>query len=169
MKNIKKDREKDREKAKYQAAVTTTTSNTKPGRPPEPKVKPTVIQAPVYTALMAPPQTLAQAPSAQQPHQAPASAAVQVPPIHLHLNQGGEVVYQPQGRGRPQNEGPPQRGRWRQGPQPEYNQCQQQANGQNQQRYQRQDIQCWGCGQAGHLQRNCPSNPWMELAAQIQQ
>ena len=150
--------------------MTTTTPETKPEPPPETKVEPTVTQAPVYTAVMAPPQMLAQPPAAQQPHYAPASTAVQqVPPVHLHPNKGGEVVYQPQGRGRPnQNGGPPQRERRQHGPQPGYNQCQQQANGQNQQSYQQQNIQFWGCGQTGHLQRNCPSNPLIGPAAQIQ-
>ena len=82
-KNIKK----DREKGKYQAAVTTAMPEAKVEPSPEVKTEPAVTQAPVYTAVMAPRQ--AQPHTVQQSHSAPAPTAVRVPPIHLHLSQGG--------------------------------------------------------------------------------
>lgn len=78
----------------------------------------------------------------------------QIPPIYVHLNQGGSLQ-QPTAGGR--RGGPPMRGRWRrpQGPQ----QSRGPPPGQTTLQYQSK-LQCWGCGQTGYMQRECPINPW---------
>lgn len=143
----------DREKPIPQAAVRVVD--------PEPEKGATedrVLQAPVITLAMAPQPAQQAAPAVPQVFPiAPAAGqlqAQQMPPIHVHLSPGGTIQQPMAGRGRG---GPPMRGRWRrpQGPQ----QPRGPPPGQVIQQYQSR-FQCWGCGQAGHMQRDCPVNPW---------
>lgn len=146
---------KEREKPRPQAAVSVAD--------PEPEKGPTVekvTQAPIITPVMAPqpvpqvvtpvvPQALPAMPPAGQPQ-----AQQNIPPIHVHLNPGGNIQPPTAGRGRG---GPMMRGRWRrpQGPPQPRGPPPGQAPPQYQTR-----LQCWGCGETGHMQRDCPINPW---------
>lgn len=128
---------------------------------------------------MAPPraQQSPMAPAGCPPQPAAPVPIPQIPPIYVHLSQGGGEVHQPaQGRRFPAG-GPPQRGRWRR-PQvqsqmrpsqahyqtyPAQQQPQGRSTGQN-----HPPLQCWSCGMTGHLQRECPMCPWVGPAAQWQ-
>jgi len=151
---------KEKEKPKHQAALTVVATPPTEGAP----TGEAVVQAPVVSPVIPPPTQQMQYPAAppvggalpQQTQPQP------VPPIHVHLNQGGGPQQATFGRGRG---GPPMRGRWRgpQGaprrpPQGQYQQMPQAGPDMGQQRVR---MQCWGCGQIGHMQRDCPTNPWM--------
>ncbi|XP_029700614.1 uncharacterized protein [Takifugu rubripes] len=144
---------KDREKPRPQAAVR--------AADPEPEKGPTVervAQAPKVTPVMSPPPASQATPAVPQALSAVAPAGQlqtqQMPPIHMHLNQGGGIQRPAAGGGRG---GPPVRGRWRrpQGPR----RSRGPPPGRAPPQY-RAELQCWGCGQIGHLQRECPVSPW---------
>ena len=151
---------KEKERPKHQAALTVAAT-------PSTESTPTgeaVVQAPVVSPVIPPPTQQMQYSAAPpvggaQPQQ---TQPQPVPPIHVHLNQGGGPQQATFGRGRG---GPPMRGRWR-GPQgaprrPPQGQYQQMPQAGPDMGQQRGRLQCWGCGQVGHMQRDCPTNPWM--------
>ena len=151
---------KERERPKPQAAVSVAAPEE--GGPAEGGV----MQAPMITPTMSPPHVQQTSTVPNVYPTAPPAGQLQnqqIPPIHVHLNQGGGIQQPAAGRGRG---GPPMRGRWRRpqgpsrGPPPGQYQPPPQAASTAPPFQSR--LQCWGCGQTGHMQRDCPINPWPE-------
>ncbi|CAI5692236.1 unnamed protein product [Oreochromis niloticus] len=143
-----------KEKTKTQAPLITTLTETQ---------APVIAATPSQNYATPPPQaeTVFQ-PAASSAHthisNSPAQTGPALPAIHVYVNQGENSYPQGRGRGREAMRGGLiRRGRGRGGQLPTFRLTQpnpQQSN------VPKGDIICWSCDQPGHLQRDCPVNPW---------